>query len=149
MIFILGLLICAWLIFRLTRKSWKPFLRFTGGLLKVSSWITIVLIILVVGFSLACYHEYYMQHREECVAERLLPSDIVVEIKEKGIKKWWERVRWANLEYTFYFGPKEEALVREEEQAKKAVLDKKEAQARDFVKDMEFNYWLCGKKYKY
>jgi len=151
MIFVLGLLmlVCVWLIFRLIRKSWKPFLRFSSGLLKVTFWITFVLIILVVGFSLACYHEYYAQHREECVAECLLPSDIVAEIKEKGIKKWWRRVRWANLEYTFYFGPKEEALAREETLVKEEALARKEAQVNDFLRVMELNYKLCGLDYKY
>jgi len=117
-------LVIAWLICQLIRKTWKPFLRSMPKICKVMIWIIVILIILAVVVIIVLYVGNYVKEKELLAEMHMLPSDIVSEIREKGIKKWWWRVSANGASYK-----EQEGLVNERVLAgvkRKALIEAKE-----------------------
>ena len=126
MVFFIGLvlaLVCAWLVCRFIKKFWKPFFtRFMPKFGKVMIWITVILSILAVGFVIYSYTELYVCKKETLVKIRLLPSDIISDIKEHGVKRWWRRVKNDGKFYEEQYA---------EEAKKKALTEATEAEKKE------------------
>ena len=126
MVFFIGLvlaLVCAWLICQFIRKFWKPFFaRFIPKLCKVMMWTTLVLSVFIVVFvvfvvvsSTYCYTKDYVCRRDFLETNHYLPSDLLPQIGEHGVKKVWRR--WfgdeASYKDQYTMAKEQEALARE------------------------------------
>lgn len=135
--FLIGLvlaLVIAWLICQLIRKTWKPFLRSIPKFCKIMIWIIVILSILAVGFIIYTYAELYVCKKETLVKCRLLPSDIVSDMREHGARRWWRRVKNDGLLYEEQYAAEakkkalaEAAEAEKKERARKGLLTYEES----------------------
>jgi len=121
-------------IFRFIRKHWKPFwTQFIPKFFKITMWTTLVLSVLFVGFVTVdfTYHytKDYVCDKEFLVTEHMLPSDLMPQIREYGVRKTWRR--WyddRSMPYEEFVAQikEQEAIAKEEQEAlamKKSLRD--------------------------
>ena len=103
MVFFIGLvlaLVCAWLICQFIRKFGKRFFtRFIPKFCKVMMWITLGLLVFIIVDNIRVYVTNYRLHRDILTNMHMLPSDLVPQIREHGVRKVWRRWKGDRIPY--------------------------------------------------
>ena len=150
-------LVIAWLICQFIKKFGKRFFTrfipmfftcFIPKFCKVIMWITLVLSVLYIGFVFVdfTYHytKDYICHRDILADEHMLPSDIMPQIREYGVRKTWRR--W----YDDRSMPYEEFKAQAKEQEAIAKKEKEALAKKKSLRDpgpFPDTFWWCAPNY--